>query len=78
MVQELVKYMTDIVAKHPGKVLGAAIGLIIGLLVIALGVFRTIFLIACIVGGLYVGARIDEADDTQLHPLRFKFRNDDR
>lgn len=62
MLQELTRRLIELLARHPGKVIGAALGFFAGLLVILFGVLRTLFLIACILVGLYLGARVDETE----------------
>lgn len=62
MLQELTRRFIELLAHHPGKVLGVVIGLFVGLFVIIFGVLRTLFLIACVLTGLYLGARVDESE----------------
>jgi uncharacterized membrane protein len=62
VLQELTTRLVELLANHPGKVLGVVLGLFVGLLVIIFGVLRTVFLIACVLVGLYFGARVDESE----------------
>jgi uncharacterized membrane protein len=62
VLEELTRRFIELLANHPGKVLGVALGLCVGLLVIIFGVLRTLFLIACVLAGLYLGARVDASE----------------
>lgn len=73
-MQEILKRMAELAWQHPGKTLGAALGLLIGLLVIVFGVLRALFLLACIIGGLYVGALIDGPGDAPPAVMRLRNR----
>lgn len=70
MWHEFLKRVVDLAIRHPGKALGAALGLLVGLLVILFGVLRALFLIACVIGGLYVGALVDGNGDARSLILR--------
>lgn len=43
-----------------GRVTGAAIGLFFGISVMAIGLFWTLFIGACVVTGYFIGKRVDE------------------
>lgn len=45
---------------HKGEVIGAGVGLLFALSVLSLGIFRTIFVAACIIIGIYLGKKIYE------------------
>lgn len=46
--------------RHRGKVIGTLLGLLLGWMIIAYGVFKTLFIALCLVGGYIVGTWIDE------------------
>jgi uncharacterized membrane protein len=58
--EEFRRQLLEQLLRHRGKLAGAVVGLIFGWIVIALGVLRALFLLACILVGVYVGARADE------------------
>ncbi|MDI6602129.1 MAG: DUF2273 domain-containing protein [Thermoanaerobacteraceae bacterium] len=53
----------DILEKHFGKIVGMALGLLFAILVIALGFWKTIFVLICILIGYYLGKIIDNRED---------------
>ena len=48
---------------HKGRIVGMAVGLLFGLMVLILGVFKTLFLLVCAVGGYLIGKKIDQKED---------------
>lgn len=57
MVEKIILYL---VTEHRGKVIGIFLGLLASILFITYGFWRTIFVIACIVLGYFIGKKIDE------------------
>jgi uncharacterized membrane protein len=45
--------------RHRGKVIGLVLGLIIGLTIIAIGLFKALFVILCATLGYYIGMASD-------------------
>lgn len=50
--------------RHRGKVVGALAGLVFGWMVVAYGLAKTLFILACLVAGSFIGAWAD--GDTRL------------
>ena len=48
---------------HQGRIIGISVGVLFGLLVLLLGLFKTLFLLACAVCGYLVGKKIDQKED---------------
>ena len=48
---------------HSGKIIGVCLGFVLGVLIITFGLFRTIFILLCVVSGFIIGKRIDEKED---------------
>lgn len=46
--------------EHRGKVVGTLLGLLLGWMIVAYGVFKTLFVAACLIGGYVVGTWLDE------------------
>jgi uncharacterized membrane protein len=46
-------------SKNRGRVVGAGVGLVFGLLVLLLGFWRGVFLVACVWLGWLIGSRVD-------------------
>lgn len=59
-------------AKHPATSLGLAAGLVLGLAFVGFGFWRTVVVLVCVGLGLFIGSRIDEADDIYGWPERVK------
>jgi uncharacterized membrane protein len=67
-VQDRWERLLELVLQHKGKLAGAVIGLVISLLIIALGFLRAVFVLSCLVGGFYVGARFDGTAESPVYP----------
>jgi len=46
--------------RHRGKVAGTLVGLLLGWSFVTYGVFKTLFIAACLIGGYIVGTWLDE------------------
>jgi uncharacterized membrane protein len=66
----------ELVEKHPGKIIGVLLGLIFGWFAIKYGLFKALFVSACVVIGYYVGTRLDEKVDFKA--MLKKFFGDDK
>jgi uncharacterized membrane protein len=53
----------DLLLKHKGKVIGSLLGFIFSIFVIVVGFFNTIFIMLCILGGLFIGSKLDNKED---------------
>lgn len=54
-----------VITEHRGKVIGISLGLLASILFINYGFWRTVFVIACIVMGYFIGKKIDESADLE-------------
>lgn len=63
MFEKIVLYL---VTEHRGKVIGVCLGLLASILFISYGFWRTLFIIACILVGYYIGKKIDENANLEL------------
>lgn len=63
MLEKLFLY---VVTEHRGKVIGILLGLLASILFISYGFWRTIFVIACIVAGYFIGKKIDESASFEI------------
>ena len=78
---EFKQHLCALWEKHPGKMTGAAAGLVIGVLLLTIGFFKTLLLIACIAAGFWLGMKFDNGDRGFLQrieelrlPNRFKLK----
>lgn len=69
MGDELKQEIIDFWKKHPGKMAGVLLGFIIGVLVLVIGFFQTLFLVACTAAGLWLGVKYDNSDIDWLQRL---------
>ena len=56
------KLLENIWQDHNGKTVGAIVGMIVGILIIVVGLFNTLFIVACGVCGYVIGKRVDEEE----------------
>lgn len=49
-----------ILEEHRGKVIGVSLGLLAAIIIIAVGFWRAMFVIFCVLLGYFIGKRIDE------------------
>jgi uncharacterized membrane protein len=52
----------DLFNKNRGKCIGVFIGLVIGIFILAIGFFKTLFLVICILLGYYIGKKVDNKE----------------
>ncbi len=64
------------VSENWGKVLGGLIGLIVALTIALFGFWTGIFIILCVLVGVYLGARIEKQESLQRLVYRFWNRRD--
>ena len=48
--------------KNSGKIIGSLIGLILAIFILKIGLFKTLFIVAFIIGGYLIGDRIDKKE----------------
>jgi uncharacterized membrane protein len=58
---EILQYLWD---NHRGKVVGLALGLVVGLFFILVGFWKTLLVVICVIGGYFLGKRIDEGGNS--------------
>lgn len=56
MAREIFNDMINWIKANKGKALGGIIGFIIAILVLTIGFFKTLFIIICIVLGIFLGS----------------------
>ena len=56
MNDNFIKLIND----HMGKVVGGFLGLLVALIIVAFGFWKGVFIIICIVGGIFIGARAEK------------------
>ena len=70
MKEECIRLFQEAWENHRGCVLGAVLGALIAVSILLFGFWNMLFIGFCVVVGLLVGQRIDEADDGWLQRLR--------
>lgn len=55
--------MLELVLRHRGKIIGILVGWFVGRLVLAYGLVRALFLLACVAVGFRVGKEMDSTDE---------------
>lgn len=55
--------LLELLVRHRGKIIGAVVGVILGWMVLSFGLWRTVFVLACVAIGVYVGACIDSGEN---------------
>jgi len=60
------KMLMFLLTEHRGKVIGVCLGLLASILFINYGFLRTLFIIACILLGYFIGKKIDENANIEL------------
>ncbi len=58
-------YFYRVLNEHWGKVLGGVVGLIIALLLVIFGFWRGLFIIICVLAGVYVGSRYEKSEEVR-------------
>ncbi len=48
--------------KNSGKIIGSLIGLILAIFILKIGLFKTLFIVAFIIGGYFIGDRVDKKE----------------
>jgi uncharacterized membrane protein len=56
-------FNNDIWTNYRGRLLCSVFGLFIGALVLILGLFQALFLLACIGAGFFIGNKLDKKED---------------
>lgn len=59
----LKEYLLNVFSKNQGKIIGSAIGLILAVLILMIGFFRTLVIVAFVSAGYYIGKMIDNKED---------------
>lgn len=60
------KVFIYLVTEHRGKVIGIFMGLLASILFISYGFWRSIFVIACIFLGYFIGKKIDDNSNIEV------------
>lgn len=55
--------LREVMAKHRGKLVGAAAGFFIAFLIISLGFLKSLLVVFCVVAGYLVGRRLDSTHE---------------
>lgn len=63
MIEKMFLYL---ITEHRGKVIGISLGLLASILFISYGFWRSIFVIACIVLGYFIGKKIDDNSNIEV------------
>lgn len=63
MLEKIVLYL---MTEHRGKVIGICLGLLASILFISYGFWRTLFIVACILAGYFIGKKIDENTNLEI------------
>lgn len=74
-MDEIVAYVLDKVARHPGKVIGSILGFVIGWMIVSFGILKTLFIVFCLIVGYYVGTRFDSNISQSDFDNPFRRRN---
>ncbi len=64
------------VSENWGKVLGGLVGLAIALIIALFGFWKGIFIILCVLVGVYLGARMERQESLQQLVYRFWNKRD--
>ncbi|MDP2858042.1 MAG: DUF2273 domain-containing protein [Bacillota bacterium] len=59
----------DILENHRGKLLGSLIGLLVALLIMWVGFLWTLFVLACVLTGFWIGKRMDDSKENLVEVL---------
>jgi uncharacterized membrane protein len=59
----------EIMESHRGKVIGSVIGLLIALLIMWVGFLWSIFVLACVLVGFWIGKRMDDHKENLVEVL---------
>ncbi len=70
MKEECVQLFQEAWRGHRGCVLGAFIGAFVAISILLFGFWNMLFIGLCVAVGLWLGKRIDDADDGWLQNLR--------
>lgn len=54
--------LVSILSNHMGKIFGALLGLVVGWIIIAYGILKGLFVVLCVVAGMYFGAVLDSPE----------------
>ncbi len=65
--------LLKILNENLGKVLGGFLGLLVALIIVAFGFWKGIFIIICILAGIFIGAKAEKHEGMQglLDKIRF-------
>ncbi len=55
--------VNDIWKNYRGRLLCSLVGLFIGVMVLWLGFFQALFLMVCVMGGFFIGHKLDKKED---------------
>lgn len=63
--------LRELLAKHPGRILGVILGLFFGWLAIKYGLWKALFVTLCAVAGYYLGKQLDNQAGLRERVSRF-------
>lgn len=66
-------YFLKIINENLGKIIGGFLGLLIALIIVIFGFWKGVFIIICIVGGIFIGARLEKHEGLRDWLERFWF-----
>lgn len=70
MKEECARLFQEAWENHRGCVLGAVFGALIAVSILLFGFWNMLFIGICVAAGLWLGQKVDEADDGWLQNLR--------
>ena len=70
MKEECARLFREAWENHRGCLLGAVLGALIAILILLFGFWRILFIGICVAFGLWLGNRIDKADDGWLQEFQ--------
>jgi len=60
---DLTELFSNLIENHRNKVIGVIIGLLFGLSVIKYGFWQSVFILICVLVGLFIGKKLDDKVD---------------
>ena len=70
MKEECARLFQEAWENHRGCMLGAVLGALIAVSILLFGFWNMLFIGICVAAGLWLGQKVDEADDGWLQNLR--------
>lgn len=70
MGEECKRKLVEFWQEHPGKTVGLVVGFAAGCSILLFGFWQILFVVACVLGGLYIGAKFDGGNEFLHHLTR--------